>query len=239
MLRSRLTILAGAMTALCALATSANAAVVFSNGFETPVVVGSGNTGNGYDNYGTGASIGPWTVVGPPGATDAVSVVKTTFTQNGISFPAQSGNQWADLAGQASNGLEGVETTVTGLAGQLYTVSFWVGNVVDPRGVFGTTTTVNLYINNQFAYQAVNSQGAGQSTQVWQQFSYQALATTNATIFKFLSGDPSDDYSSGFDNVVITTADVTQVPEPATWSMLLLGLLGMGFSAARRLPKSR
>ena len=82
-------------------AGSASASVVFSDGFETQVVNHTGPSGSagGYDNYGTGAAIGPWTVVGPAGRTDVVSVVTGDFAQNGIAFTAQSGAQWADLAG--------------------------------------------------------------------------------------------------------------------------------------------
>lgn len=81
MVRSAMTKVVIALAASLVLPTGADAAVIFSDGFESPVVVGNGNTGNGYDNYGTGAAIGPCTVVGPTGASDAVSVVKTTFTQ--------------------------------------------------------------------------------------------------------------------------------------------------------------
>ncbi len=145
-------------------ATDANAATIFSDDFESPVVVGNGNTGNGYDNYGTGSTIGPWTVVGPSGAPDAVSVVTKNFTQNGISFPSQSGDQWADLAGQEANGTEGVKVIVSGLLGKKYTVSFWVGNVVDPGGPFGTSTTVNMLVDGVPTFTAVNTQGTGQAT---------------------------------------------------------------------------
>lgn len=219
------------------MATPAAAGVVFADGFEAPIVNHTGPSGStgGYDNYGTGAAIGPWTVVAPPGRTDAVSVVTTDFTQNGIAFGAQAGNQWADLAGQDANGNEGVRTTVAGLMGLDYTVSFWVGNVVDPQGVFGTSTTVNLLVDGIPVFAAVNTQGAGLASQVWQQFTYQGVGASNATVFTFLSGDPASDFSSAFDSVVIRTADVGGgVPEPSTWATMLLGFAGLGVMARRR-----
>ena len=92
MFRMRFFVIAKAVFAATLFATSASAAIVFQNGFESPVVnhTGPSGTSGGYDNYGTGAAIGPWTVVGPAGRTDAVSVVTTNFSQNGINFPAQS-----------------------------------------------------------------------------------------------------------------------------------------------------
>jgi hypothetical protein len=237
---SRPLALAFAVTSLAASSLCsdvANAAEVFSNGFETPVVNHTGPSGNsgGYDNYGSGASIGPWTVVGP-GLSDAVSVVTTNFTQNGFSFGAQAGNQWADLAGQDANGANGVETSVSGLLNQTYAVSFWVGNVVDPGGVFGISTTINLLVNGVPVLAALNSDGLGQSQQVWKQFTYQGVATTDSVTFRFVSGDPPSDFSSAFDNVVINTVDA--VPEPSTWAMMILGFFGVGFMTYRRRKQS-
>lgn len=235
---SRPLVLASAILAVSISSKTASAGIVFQDGFEAPVVNHTGPSGSsgGYDNYATGASIaGVWTVVGPAGRSDAVSVVTTNFSQNFITFPAQSGNQWADLAGQDSNGTEGVKTTIAGLLGQTYTVSFWVGNVVDPAHVFGTSTTVNLLVDGVQVFSAVNTDGTGQATQVWRQFTYQGVAATNSTTFTFLSGDPSNDFSSGFDNVVIST--VNGVPEPSTWAMMILGLAVVGVMAYRRKSK--
>ena len=228
---------AAALLAAPFTATSASADIVFSNGFEAPLVNHTGPTGDsgGYDNYGTGAAIGPWTVVGPVGRTDAVSVVTTNFTQSGFSFPAQSGNQWADLAGQAANGTEGVETTVTGLGGLNYSVSFWVGNLVDSSGLFGRSTTVNLFVDGIFVFSAVNTDGSGEKSLAWRNYSYAGVGASNSTVFKFLSGDPLTDFSSAFDSVVIRTASRPEggVPEPSTWAMMLLGFAGIGLTARR------
>jgi hypothetical protein len=238
MFRLSALICAASVFAVPLLATQASAGLIFADGFESPVVThipaASGDSG-GYDNYASGAALGPWTVVGPAGRADAVSVITTDFTQNGIAFPAQSGKQWADLAGQDSNGAEGVQIQLSGFLNKAYTVSFWVGNVVDPRLVFGTTTTVNLLIDGELALSAVNADGAGQSEQVWKQFTYQGFSTSDTLLFTFLSGDPPSDFSSGFDNVVINTVDA--VPEPATWAMMLLGFAGVGFMAYRRKSK--
>jgi hypothetical protein len=81
-------------------------------------------------------------------------------------------------------------------------------------------------------FSAVNTDGAGQATQVWHQYTYQGLATADSITFTFLSGDPPNDFSSGFDNVVIST--VAGVPEPSTWAMMILGFAGVGFLAYRR-----
>lgn len=227
-----------ACLAACSFVTGAHAnTVVFSDGFETEVVNHTGPSGSsgGYDNYGTGTAIGPWTVVGPPGRTDAVSVVTTDFTQNGIHFPAQSGNQWADLAGQDANGNEGVKVTVSGLLGKTYLVSFWVGNVIDPQGVFGSTTTVNLLVDGVQKFSAVNSDSSvknGSITQVWNNYVYQGFGVSDSATFTFLSGDPSNDFSSAFDNVTVTA--VSAVPEPSTWAMMILGFYGVGFMIYRR-----
>lgn len=232
MVRTAFSLLTTTSIFVCIATSSAHAAVIFQNGFEAPVVNHTGPSGDtgGYDNYGTGQSIGPWTVVGPSGATDAVSVVTDNFTQNGFSFHAQSGAQWADLAGQDANGNEGVETTLSGLNGKSYTVTFWVGNVVDPRGVFGSSTTVNLYVNNSLVYTAANTGGAGQTNLFWQQFSYTGVGTNGPMTFKFLSGDPGNDFSSAFDSVTVTTSDISPVPGPiagAGLPGLLMALMGL------------
>jgi hypothetical protein len=165
-------------------------------------------------------------VVGPE-----VSIVSTTFTQNGFSFVAQEGNQWLDLTGDGANSpANGVQTTLATAIGQAYNLSFYVGNIVNPLGIFGTTSTVNVLVNGLPVLTATNSAGTGLTSQIWQQFSLAGVATTNSTTFTFLNGDPAGDNSNGLDNIVINTA----VPEPSTWAMMILGFVGLGFVAYRR-----
>ena len=101
---------------------------------------------------------------------------------------------------------------------------------MNPGGIFGTSSTVDVLVNGTMVLAATNTSGAGSTHQVWQQFSLAGVATTNSTTFEFLNGDPATDNSNGLDNVVITTA----VPELSTWAMMILGFCGVGFMAYRR-----
>jgi hypothetical protein len=73
-------------------------------------------------------------VFGPSGT--AVSIVSGSFTQNGVSFPAQDGVQWLDLTGDSSNSTEGVSQTVATTAGDQYQLSYSIGNTTG-GSVFG------------------------------------------------------------------------------------------------------
>lgn len=112
---------------------------LLTNGsFEAPVVpVG------GFTNFNTGSTaITGWTVVGPQ-----VSVVSGSYVSECCKFPASDGSQWLDLTGDTANSMEGVEQSVATVAGKSYDLTFDVGNVYDPRGVYGTTSTVAVLIN--------------------------------------------------------------------------------------------
>jgi hypothetical protein len=205
---------------------SAWAATVFSDGFESPIVPSASFT-----NFSPGQVFGPWTAIGVA----PVSIVSGTFSQTGIVFPAQSGSQWIDLAGQTSNSVEGVRTAVSTVSGQTYDVSFWIGNVIDPGGFFALTSTVNVLANGAPVFSGTNSSGSAPGaprSMVWQQFDFQYLANSNSTSFSFVSGDPPSDFVTGLDNVVIST--VAAVPEASTWAMTILGFAGLGFMACRR-----
>lgn len=82
--------------------------------------------------------------VGPAGT--VVSIVSTSFSQQGVLFQAQSGAQWLDLTGNGSNSSEGISQTLSTIAGHQYDVTFFVGNTTG-GSIFGTTSTVNLAIN--------------------------------------------------------------------------------------------
>jgi hypothetical protein len=192
---------------------------VNNGSFETPTVP----TGS-YTDFASGSTgITGWTVVGAAGG---VSIVSGTFTQNGISFPAESGSQWLDLTGQGTNSTEGVEQSIATVSGTKYNASFWVGNVYNPGGIFGTTSTVDVYANGMLLGAFTNS-STTPGIQVWEQFFTTFTATGPTTTIEFLNADPANDNSNGLDNVTVNAAGGTPVPEPGTLSLVAAGLFGL------------
>lgn len=201
--------------------------LIDNGSFETPVV-----TPGFFENFDSGSTgITGWTVVGPQ-----VSVVSGTFSQNGIAFPAEDGVQWLDLTGDGSNSVEGVEQTVATTSGTKYDLSFWVGNVNNPGGIFGTTSTVNVHlggISGTLIDTATNSSTTA-GTLVWEKFTTSFTASGSTTTLDFINGDPSGDNSNGLDNVSLTAAGATTVPEPATLPLVGVGLVGVCVFLRRR-----
>jgi hypothetical protein len=193
-------------------ATHADANLIVNGSFENPAVA----AGSYMEN-----NIAGWTVVG-----GTVAVVSGTFSAECCVFPAEDGNQWVDLTGVTSNAVEGVEQAVSTTPGTLYTLSFYVGNVYDPTGIFGTTSTVDVKlggINGTLLYVATNN-STTTGTQVWTQFTTTFTATASSTTLDFLNADPSNDNSNGLDNVVLTGNASASAPEPSAVGFLLIGL---------------
>jgi Protein of unknown function (DUF642)/PEP-CTERM motif len=203
-------------------------ATITNGSFEdVPVPAGSFTV---YTNGST--ALTGWTIVGAT-SSDGPAVVSNTFMQNGITFTAQDGVQWLDLTGVNENSTEGVEQTVATTPGKSYALSFWVGNVYDPGGMFGTTSTVDVYINGALLGAFENSSTTPE-TMVWEQFDPTFTATGSSTTIKFLNADPSTDNGNGLDNVALTL-NTNVTPEPGTMILYGTGLLGiMGLALSRK-----
>ncbi|MDB5811753.1 MAG: hypothetical protein JWN94_3875 [Betaproteobacteria bacterium] len=211
--------------------SAAHAATLLTNGsFETPVVpVGS------FLSFPVGSTaITGWTVVGPVGT--SVSPVSGTFSQNGVAFIAQDGAQWLDLTGFNINSTEGVSQAVATVIGNQYQLSYYVGNTTG-GGIFGTSSTVNVSINNVASFSDTNST-VSPGAQNWQQFTHTFVATGASTTLALLNGDPANDNNNGLDNVVLVDLGpaVGVVPEPDAYAMMLGGLALLGFIAWRGKP---
>ncbi|MGO9684653.1 MAG: DUF642 domain-containing protein [Beijerinckiaceae bacterium] len=210
---------------------AAAANLIVDGSFEDPTVP-SGS----YTLFSTGETFGtgnPWSVVGPSGGD--VGIVYTNFVQNGISFPAEGGNQWIDLTGVTNSPAEGVQQTVATNSGQQYTLSFYVGNVYNVGGIFGTTSTVDVDLNGTQVLAAENSCTSCTSTLTWELFTYTFTATSASTTIAFLNGDPSNDTSNGLDNISLTATSTT--PLPAALPLFASGLGAMGLFGWRRKRK--
>src|SRR5882724_10956401 len=221
-----LTAIAVLFAAAIGLPTAKAVNIVANGSFETPTVpVG------GFTTFASGSNaISDWTVVGPSGT--SIAIINETFTQFGFTFPAQDGVQWLDLTGLNSNTTDGVQQTVATTPGALYDLSFFVGNISNPGGLFGTTSTVGVQINGGPVVSFPNCGGVGSTSLVWQQFTLPFTATAATTSITFINQDPSGDNNNGLDNVSLTLGQSTGVPESASTLFLLatglLGLLGYG-----------
>jgi uncharacterized protein DUF642/PEP-CTERM motif-containing protein len=222
---ARLVIVSGLVLVLSV--SFAHAAPILNGSFETPTV-----TPGMFSLFTVGAAtLTNWSVVGP--ALTNVGIVSETFSQNGVSFPAQDGHQWLDLTGLNSNSTEGVAQSVATTVGNVYQLSYFVGNTTG-GGIFGTTSTVNVLVNGVQTFSDTNST-MSPTTQSWQQFTHNFTATASTTTLTFLNGDPGSDNDNGLDNVVLTDLGPAQstVPEPTSLALLASGLLGIGFFGRR------
>jgi hypothetical protein len=164
-------------------------------GFESPSVpVGS------LMRFTNGQAIGAWTVVGASGSVDLIS---TSYTYDGFTFNAKSGQQWLDLTG-ASQTATGVAQTFSTKSGSSYKLKFSVGSVYDTGGQVGTNSTVYVMNGSTLIYTAVANGKPGTTTQNWKTFSVTFKATSSKTTLSFINGDPPNDTDCGLDAVSVS-----------------------------------
>jgi hypothetical protein len=149
----------------------------------------------------SGERIGEWRVVGPGGT---VTQVSTFYTHGGFQFYSHSGLQWMNLAGLSSTATGVVHEPISTTPGASYDITFWVGNIVDPGGIYGTSSTVQVFVDGTLIGTATNGDGAGQAVEVWDPFTYTFTATNSMTTITFMSADPPNDLNCGLDDVSVT-----------------------------------
>jgi hypothetical protein len=216
--------------AVCSLSMAAGIArgnLITNPSFETstPSV-----TAGSFANFATGSTgITGWTVIGPA----SISAVSTTFAQNGVTFEAEDGNVWIDLTGENSNSTEGLQQAVTTATGTNYILTFFVGNTTG-GGIFGTTSTVGLYVNGTEVntYENSNADTTGLN---WEQFTYNFTASSASTTIGFINLDPGNDNSNGLDLVDLEAGSSGGgLPEPAS-----IGLVGAGLAVTGMLVRRK
>jgi hypothetical protein len=175
---------------------SATANLVKNGSFEKPVV-----PAGSFQNFATGQSFTGWKVTG---ATGSVSVVSGTFQSQGFTFNAKAGAQWIDLTGPGSKTATGVVQSVATTPGTTYQLTFWVGNINDPGGMFGVSSTVKVFVNGALKLTAVNSLHPANHKQAWKEFTLKIKATASHIMISFINGDPSTDDSNGLDAVQLS-----------------------------------
>ena len=168
--------------------------IALNGSFEHPTV-----PAGGFTLFSNGMTFSHWKVVGASGN---VAEVSGTFTQNGFTFPAGCGMQWLDLTGTTDTPT-GVQQTLATTPGMAYTLTFKVGNVVNPNGIFGTSSIVDVLVDGSQMLAATNSRGAGQTKLVWKQFTLGFTAHGSTTTIAFINGDPASDTNNGLDCVSV------------------------------------
>lgn len=171
---------------------SATTNLIKNGSFEKPAV-----PAGGYDLFAPGQSFAGWQVFG---ATGDVGIVSGKFQGDGITFNAKAGAQWMDLTG-VSNTATGIAQSVATTPGTSYHLTFWVGNVYDPKGIYGVRSTVKVYVNGVLKLTATNSIRPPHHTQAWKEFALTIKAASSHTKISFINGDPHTDWSNGLDAV--------------------------------------
>jgi len=189
-------VLAAGVLAASSATASATTNLIKNGSFEGPAV-----PAGGFKLYSTGQALTGWRVVGAKGN---VGIVSGKYFGDGITFTARSGAQWMDLTGLESNSPTGIAQTVATRAGTEYHLTFWVGNVYDPGGIFGVSSTIKVYLNGARKLTATNSLHPANHKQAWKKFTLTFKATSGRTTISFINSDPRTDNSNGLDAVTLT-----------------------------------
>jgi hypothetical protein len=220
----RIVWLFGSFLVLITVSAPARGGMITNGSFEDPVVAAGG-----YTNYLAGSTdITGWTVVGVDSA-----VTSGTFMQSGITFEAEDGKQWIDLAGVTSNSdSSGVTQEVSTNVGQKYQLSFYVGATTDHN--FFYPSTVDLSIDGGTRTSYTNDVTPVPTTSLdWKQFTVDFTAKGATTKITFYNGSASNNYVTALDNVSLTSDDTTAVPEPAGITLVSIGACALLLAIAR------
>jgi hypothetical protein len=185
----------GVLMASCGPASAATN-LTKNGSFEVPAV-----PAGDFRLFSTGQAFSGWRVVGAKGN---VAVISGKYQGGGITFNAQAGAQWMDLTGLESNLATGVAQSFATTRGTEYHLTFWVGNVYNPGGAFGVSSTVKVYVNGVRKLTATNSLHPANHRQAWKEFALTFKATSGRTTISFINGDPRTDNSNGLDSVRLT-----------------------------------
>ncbi len=202
--------LIAASAAVAMTASSASAAVIFSENFETATHGGQNVPG--------------WTLTPSPGS--PILILNSQDYRNCCGFNDTGTGQF--IAFNAGNSPAiGVATTPTihFLAGHAYSVAFDYG--MFQSGQQGLEVRYNASVIGGIS---ISGFGPNDLSHVLGHFNFINFTATGPGTLSFLDrSTQTNSVDSFLDNVAVSGA----VPEPSSWALLLLGFAGLGFASAR------
>jgi hypothetical protein len=213
------------------LPSPAQAGLIVNGSFENPVVAPGA-----LQILTPGQTIGgAWTVLGNPGTN--VLLVQTSHGEpfsNLSQFNAHEGLNSLDLTGDANVGPSaGIQQAISTVAGEEYTLSFFVGRATPSGGpgtFYPTPATVDLSIDSGTRVSFTNSDITDDGVN-WRQFSFTFTSVGSTTTITFYNGTAAGNNFAGLDDVSLVSA---AVPEPSGLALLITGAVGMGTFIWRR-----
>jgi hypothetical protein len=156
----------------------------------------------------TGERYGAWRVVGAPGN---VEWVNGAYQHDGFSFVSQTAGKhgasgWVNLAGPSQSATGIAHAPIATTPGADYMITFYVGNLYAPGGIYGTSSSVDVYENSTKLGTFTNTGGEGTTTENWQLFTVTFTADAPWTTLAFINADPPGDMNCGVDNITLSPA---------------------------------
>jgi len=187
-----------------------------------PAVATAGPFING--SFETGANPGVFT----PLAAGSTAITGWTVGGDSVDYigsywNAQNGSRSVDLSGNAPGSIFQTFDTVLG---QTYQVTFYLGANGDGPPPFKTVAVSAT--GNAIGNYSVATTAFPPNVTAWSPFSYAFTATGTSTTLTFTSTGTTA-YGAALDNV-----NVTAVPEPAAWALMILGFGAIGGVMRRR-----
>jgi hypothetical protein len=181
-----------------------------------------------YINYSSSLPGSFWNVLD-----NNVDVVGSGPTPYGMTPPIGISCCVVDLVGFGNTG--GIYQAFTPAVSGLYRLSFqyannfYSTNTASAAVEIGTTPGGNSILND-----SVTHSNSSAANMLWDLYTFTIYLTGSTPVY--LGFDTTSGGNSG--GVVITDVAVNATPIPATWSMMLIGLVGFGFFACRGTKKS-
>lgn len=232
--------------ALLALAMSAHATNLVTNGSFEMTTSGGGQMG--FNTDATGWTTNGYNFIFPAGSADTTGVTgqfgnlqlwgPNNGSPNGL--PASSPDGGNFIAADGAFQVGAITQTINGLTpGAFYNVSFWWGGA-QQFGFDGATTEqfeVSLGGENLFTQVLQNSSHGFTG---WQFQSFTFTADNTSDVLSFLAiGTPDGVPPFVLLDGVSMNQESSTTPEPATLTMMATGLVGLGGFARRRYLKGR